>query len=86
MATNSVHITISFDELVSAITGLSLADKQRLLDMLEEQVGQAEEDAWENDPAVSAEMQQSRDEYASGDYSEYEERTAGQTDEPPLTV
>ncbi|MGH2487238.1 MAG: hypothetical protein ACRDHE_14620 [Ktedonobacterales bacterium] len=81
MATEFVHIAISFDALVAAIEGLDLADKQRLLDMLEAQVGQAEENAWEADPAVSAEMRKARNEYASGDYMSLDDYTAGQSDE-----
>jgi hypothetical protein len=68
MAADAVQITISFDALIEAISTLSLTDKQRLLDALEEQVAQAEEAAWERDPAVRAEMQASRDEIMAGDY------------------
>jgi hypothetical protein len=76
MATDSVRSTVSFDALVTAIVSLSLADKQRLLDLVEEQVGHAEEDAWERDPVVSAEMQRSRDECAAGDAVSLEEYLA----------
>jgi hypothetical protein len=81
MATDVVHIAISFDALAAAVESLSLTDKQRLLDLLEEQVGRAEEDAWEADPAVSAEMRRSRDEYTTGDYVSLEDYVAGQSDE-----
>ncbi len=68
MATDAVQITISFDALIVSIRTLNLAEKQRLLDILEEQVAQAEETAWEQDPAVRAEMQASRGEIAAGAY------------------
>lgn len=68
MATGAVHISITFDALIEAVSKLNLADKQRLLDILEQQVAEAEESAWEQDPAVRAEMQASRDEIAAGDY------------------
>jgi hypothetical protein len=68
MATDAVQITVSFDALIETIGKLSLTDKQRLLDVLEEQVAQAEEAAWEQDPAVRAEMQTSRDELVAGEY------------------
>lgn len=77
MATDLVQITISFDALVTAISGVSLEDKQRMLDLLEEQVGRAEEDAWDHDPVASAEMRQPRDEYAAGDYATLDEYNAG---------
>lgn len=68
MATDAVQISITFDALIEAVGKLNLADKQRLLDVLEQQVAEAEEAAWEQDPAVRAEMQVSRDEVAAGDY------------------
>jgi hypothetical protein len=68
MATDAAQITISFDALLETIGKLSPADKQRLLDVLEEQVAQAEEAAWDQGPAVRAEMQASRDELAAGEY------------------
>ena len=68
MATDAVQISITFDALIEAVSKLNLADKQRLLDILEQQVAEAEESAWEQDPAVRAEMQASRDEIAAGDY------------------
>ncbi len=68
MATDVVQISITFDALIEAVGKLTLADKQRLLDTLEQQVAEAEEAAWEQDPAARAEMQASRDELAAGDY------------------
>jgi lantibiotic modifying enzyme len=68
MATDAVQISITFDALIEAVSKLNLADKQRLLDILEQQVAEAEEATWEQDPAVRAEMQASRDEIAAGDY------------------
>lgn len=68
MATNAVQISIPFDALIEAIGKLTLSDKQRLLDVLEEQVAQAEEADWEQDSVTSAEMQASRDEIAAGEY------------------
>ncbi len=68
MATDVVQISITFDALIEAVGKLTLADKQRLLDTLEQQVAEAEEAAWGQDPAARAEMQASRDELAAGDY------------------
>jgi lantibiotic modifying enzyme len=68
MATDAVQISITFDALIEAVSKLNLADKQRLLDILEQQVAEAEEATWEQDAAVRAEMQASRDEIAAGDY------------------
>jgi hypothetical protein len=68
MATDAVQISITFDALIEAVGKLNLVDKQRLLDVLEKQVAEGEEAAWEQDPAVRAETQVSRDELAAGDY------------------
>ncbi len=68
MTTGSLKVTISFDSPLDAITTLSLGDKQRLLELLEEQLARDEEAAWDRDPVVQAEMQAARDAYESGDY------------------
>jgi hypothetical protein len=68
VATDAVQISITADALIEAVGKLNLADKQRLLDVLEQQVAEAEVAAWEQDPAVRAEMQASRDEVAADTY------------------
>jgi hypothetical protein len=80
MAAGTVKLTVSFDALIEAITTLSLEEKQRLLDVLEEQVGQAEEEAWEQDPAFRAELQEARDAYEAGDYVTLDDYLAEQKD------
>jgi hypothetical protein len=40
----------------------------RLWELLEEQIAQAEEEAWEQDPTVQAEIREARAAYRSGDY------------------
>lgn len=80
MTTGSVKIEIPFDALVDAIGSLSLADKQRLLDVMETLVAEAEEEAWEQDPVARAELQASRDEIAGGEYVTLDEYLADQQD------
>lgn len=80
MANDALQITVSFDALVDAIEGLSLTDKQRLLEVMERLVAEAEEEAWEQDPAVRAEMQAAREAYEAGDYVTIEDYLADQTD------
>lgn len=82
MATGSLRVTISFEALLDAISSLSMEDKQRLLELLEEQLAQDEEAAWERDPVAQAEMQAARDAYASGDYITLDEYDAHQPTTP----
>ena len=51
-----------------------------MLDVLEEQVGQAEEDAWEQDTVFRAELQEARDAYEAGDYVTLDEYLAERKD------
>jgi hypothetical protein len=54
---------------VEAIATLDLENKQRLLEILEDQIFDAEEDEMENSPEVLAEVEESRKAYQAGDYS-----------------
>lgn len=78
MAQETVNLTIPFTSLAGAIAGLSLEDKRRLLELLEQQIAEAEEDLWEQDPIVQAEIQEARVAYQAGDYVTLDEYTAQQ--------
>lgn len=64
MATGSVKIEIPFDALVTAVSGLSVEEKQRLMDVLDEQLAELEDE----DPAVRAAMAEALADYEAGDY------------------
>ena len=68
MAQEIVKLLIPFESLIDSVAELSLEDKRRLWELLEEQVAQAEEEIWEQDPAVQAEIQEARAAYQAGDY------------------
>jgi len=68
MAQETVRLMIPFEALADSVTGLSLKDKRWLWELLEEQMAQAEEEVWERDPAVPAEIQEARAAYQAGDY------------------
>lgn len=76
MAQETVNLTIPFTSLAEAIAALSLEDKRRLLELLEQQIAETEEDLWEQDPAVQAEIQEARAAYQAGDYVTLDEYTA----------
>jgi hypothetical protein len=78
MATGTIKLVIPFDILTDAVAELSLEDKQRLLELLYEQIEQADEEALVQDPAVRAEIEQALKEYEAGDYLTIEEYMAQQ--------
>ena len=68
MAQETVTLSIPFKSLIDSVAELSLEDKRRLWELLEEQIAQAEEETWERDPTVQAEIQEARAAYQAGEY------------------
>jgi len=73
---DTVNLSIPFESLVESMKELSLDEKYRLWELLEEQIAQAEEEILERDPSVQAEIQAARAEYQSGDYETIDEYIA----------
>ncbi|MBM4044952.1 MAG: hypothetical protein FJ279_07555 [Planctomycetes bacterium] len=71
-----VKLGVPFETLANSVATLTLKDKRRLLQLLDEQVGQAEEEEWEKNPAVQAEMREARAAYEAGDYVTIEDYLA----------
>ena len=76
MPSGTVTLSIPVKILIQAISSLELEDKCKLLDILEQQVAEAEEEQWEQDPAVQAEIQVARAAYEAGEYVTFEEYLA----------
>ncbi|CCQ52327.1 hypothetical protein WH8501_17060 [Crocosphaera watsonii WH 8501] len=72
----SVNLSIPFEALVKAIKSLDLEQQQQLLEVLEEQIFEAEEE-WENSPEIIAEVEEAKKAYQSGDYLTLEDFIAG---------
>jgi hypothetical protein len=68
MAQETVQLSIPFEALADAVTELNLKNKRRLWELLDEQMAQAEEEIWERDPTVQAEIREARAAYQAGDY------------------
>ncbi|MEA1895163.1 MAG: hypothetical protein U9N36_08190 [Euryarchaeota archaeon] len=68
MAPESVELSIPFDSLVDSVTKLHLRDKFRLWELLDEQMADVEEEVWDEDSTVQAEIREARDAYQAGDY------------------
>ncbi len=75
----TVKLQISFEALVEAIATLDLENKQQLLEILEDQIFDAEEDEMENSPEVLAEVEESRKAHQAGDYQTIEEYIANRS-------
>jgi len=78
MAQETIKLLIPFESLVDSVAELSLEEKRRLWELLDQQLAQAEEEMWEQDPAVQAEIQEAHTAYQAGDYLTIDEYLAKQ--------
>jgi len=76
MTQKTVKIEIPFETLLASVEELSLSDKRRLWEMLEAALAEVEEEKWEREPAVQAEIQEARAGYEGGDYVTIDEYVA----------
>jgi len=76
MTQATVKLLIPFESLLASIGELDLADKRRLWELLDEQIAQTEEELWERDPAIQAEIQEARAAYQAGDFVTIDEYVA----------
>ena len=67
MAT-TVNLQITLESLVEAIRPLKIEQKRQLLEILEQQIFEAEEDTYEDDSDTIAEIEAVHAEYEAGDY------------------
>jgi hypothetical protein len=75
--TTTINLKITLETLTEAIYSLSLEQKHELLEILEEQIFEAEEE-WENSPEILAEVEEAKQAYQAGDYQTIEEFMASQ--------
>ncbi len=66
--TSTINLKIPFESLSEVINSLDLAQKQQLLEILEQQIFEEEEASYQDDDETLAELQKVRAEYQSGDY------------------
>ncbi len=72
----TVSLLIPFESLAEAIKDLSLDEKYRLWELLEEQIAQTEEEKLEQDSSIQAEIEVARKEYQAGGYETIDEYVA----------
>lgn len=65
MVSETVKLTIPFESLLEAVSALSLEEKHRLRAALDDEIAEAEEEAWEKDESVQAELRAARAAYKS---------------------
>lgn len=80
MLQKTVQVQIPFQFLVDAITSLGLEEKHKILQLLNEEIDQAEEDLFEEDPTVQAEIQEARIAYQTGDYQTIQDYIASKSE------
>lgn len=71
-----VNLQIPFESLITAISSLNLEEKQKLLELLEEQLLEDEEDLIEKNPQIISEVAEARKAYHNGDYQTIQEYIA----------
>lgn len=66
--TPTISLQITLDSLIQAVTSLDLDAKRHLLDIIEQQVFEAEEATYEEDVDTKAEIDAVKLEYQQGDF------------------
>ena len=66
--TPTISLQITLDSLIQAVTSLDLDAKRHLLDIIEQQVFEAEEATYEEDVDTKAEIDAVKLEYHQGDF------------------
>ncbi len=69
---NNVH----FESLIAVITSLDLEKKYQILEILAEQIFEAEEDLIQQEPQVLEDIEEARSAYHRGDYQTIQEYIA----------
>ena len=63
----TVNLQVPIESLIMAIDALTLEDQQKLLELLEQKIFEAEEDRYEDDAETAAEIEAVEAEYDAGD-------------------
>ena len=66
--TTTINLQIPLESLIQAVTSLDLEAKKQLLDIIEQQVFEAEEADYEDDEEAQAEIEAVKAEYQQGDF------------------
>jgi hypothetical protein len=68
MVQDTIRLSIPITLLADVLAGLTLREKYQLLEILETQIAEAEEEAWEKDPTTRNAIHEARIAYQTGQY------------------
>jgi hypothetical protein len=71
-----VKLQLSLEALAEAIYSLDLEEKRQLQEMIEQKIFEEEEELYEDDAEIEAEIETVRAEYAAGEYLTLDEYLA----------
>lgn len=77
--TTTVSLTIPLESLIAAVSALEHKDKQLLLDILDQQIFEAEESDYEATSETAAEVAEAKAAYDAGDYTTFDDYLASQS-------
>lgn len=80
MASHDRVAASSFEAVRDSVARLQPEEKVRLWQLLEAEIGLAEEAVWEKDPAIQSEIREARAAYDDGDYVTLEEYLTDRSD------
>ena len=80
MASDDRVTAPSFEAVRDSVARLQPKEKVRLWQLLEAEIGLAEEAVWEQDPAIQSEIREARAAYDEGDYVTLEEYLTDRSD------
>ena len=66
--TTTISLQVSLDSLIQAVSSLDLEAKRHLIDIIEQQIFEAEEAGYVEDPATEADIEAVKLEYQQGDF------------------
>lgn len=66
--TTTISLQVSLDSLIQAVSSLDLEAKRHLIDIIEQQIFEAEEAGYVEDPETEADIEAVKLEYQQGDF------------------
>ena len=76
MNQSNIKLQIPFESLVEAISNLDTEQKQKIWQILNEEMDTIEDELEESNPRIKSEIEAARKAYEAGDYITLEEYTA----------
>lgn len=73
MSQQDISVSVSFESFLQSIAKPSSSDKLKIMEALNEQLEQAEEDLYESDPSIQAQIRDARVAYATKNYVKLDE-------------